>query len=116
MIKLQMLSQALAGLLALAPLSAGAHEDRDGQHAEHDHDRARHARARGEILPIAEILRRVSAEVPGEVIEVELEHEDGDEDAAEPWVYELEILDPDGRRIEVRVDARHGRLLTREDD
>ncbi|MGD2020700.1 MAG: peptidase M4, partial [Thiohalocapsa sp.] len=44
---------------------------------DHDHDRARAALERGEVLPLAEILASVTAQVPGDVVEVELEREHG---------------------------------------
>ncbi|MBK1717042.1 PepSY domain-containing protein [Thiocystis violacea] len=103
----------LAWTLALAPSLAGADGGFGHWRAEHDHDRARQARASGEILPIAEILRRVAVQVPGEVIEVELERDEGPDKPI--WIYELEILAPDGRLLEVEVDATQGRLL-KEDD
>jgi len=75
-----------------------------------DHDRARAALSRGEVRPLAEILEAVTAAVPGDVVEVELEREHG------AWVYELKVITPDGRRREVLVDAATGTLLKHEDD
>jgi uncharacterized membrane protein YkoI len=75
-----------------------------------DHERARAALARGEVRPITEILRAVSAEVAGDVVEVELEREHG------TWVYEITVIDADGRRREVLVDAADARVLDVEDD
>ena len=89
-----------------------AHRNAAGRR--HDHDSARQARAHGEILPIADILRMVRAEVPGDVIEVELEREEDRGTAC--WTYEIEILTPDGRLLKLAVDAKHGRILDREDD
>jgi uncharacterized membrane protein YkoI len=71
----------------------------------HDHDRARAALERGEIRPIAEILATAAAEVPGEVIEIELERTHG------AWVYELEVIDPRGRMLEVLLDAATASLI-----
>ena len=111
----------LMGLLSLLPFqtSAGDQADDDGsvQHEQpyrHDHELAREARLRGEIRPIAGILHQVGEQVPGEVIGIELEHE---KRAGQPvWIYELKILTPDGRRLEVEVDARNGAILELEDD
>ncbi|MGD2021176.1 MAG: PepSY domain-containing protein, partial [Thiohalocapsa sp.] len=75
-----------------------------------DHDRARAALERGEVLPLAEILASVTAQVPGDVVEVELEREHG------AWVYELKVIAPNGRVLEVLVDAAAGRLLAHEED
>lgn len=107
------------GLLSLFPLQAGADDqiDDDGsaRHEQpHDHERAREARLRGEILPITEILQHVGAQVPGEVIGVELEHEP--RAGRRVWIYELKILTSEGRRQEVEVDASDGRILELEDD
>jgi uncharacterized membrane protein YkoI len=71
----------------------------------HDHDAARHALERGEVKPLAEILPRVAPSLGGDVVGVEFERDDG------RWVYELRVLTPNGRRREVYVDARDGRIL-----
>ncbi|ADC60996.1 peptidase [Allochromatium vinosum] len=97
----------LMGLLSLFSLQVNA-DTRD------DHERAREARLRGEIRPIAEILHHIGEQVPGEVIGIELERETR---AGRPvWIYEIKILTPDGRRLEVEVDARNGRIQELEDD
>ena len=107
------------GLLSLFPLQADANDqvDSDGsarQEQSQDHERARAARLHGEILPITEILHHIGAQVPGEVIGIELEHE---KHVGQPvWIYELKILTPDGRRLEIEIDARDGRILELEDD
>ncbi|AHF05034.1 peptidase [Marichromatium purpuratum 984] len=75
-----------------------------------DHDRARRALERGEVRPIGEILRAVSARVPGEVVGMEFEREhDG-------WRYEFKLIAPDGRLLEVEVDAATARILEVEED
>ncbi|NKN34596.1 PepSY domain-containing protein [Marichromatium bheemlicum] len=95
-------------LLLLASASALALSD--GPSGVADHDRARHALERGEVRPIGEILRVVSARVPGEVVGVEFEREHGG------WRYELKLIAPDGRVLEVEVDAATGRILEVEED
>jgi len=74
------------------------------------YDRARRAVAHGEILPIETILQRVKEQVAGEVLEIELDKEHGQ------WVYKFKILDPQGRLLEVSIDAQNGSLLKLEDD
>ncbi|MGE4324007.1 MAG: PepSY domain-containing protein [Sphingobium sp.] len=64
------------------------------------------------LMPLAQILKIARRRVPGQVIEVELD--DGDDDD-EPE-YELEILTPDGRSIEMKIDARRGTILDVEED
>jgi uncharacterized membrane protein YkoI len=116
-----MRSVILIGLLSLIPLQAGANDQADDDGAaeneqpyRHDHELAREARLRGEIQPIAGILHQVGEQVPGEVIGIELEREK--HASQRIWIYELKILTPDGRRLEVEVDARDGRILELEDD
>lgn len=70
-----------------------------------DHDQARAALEAGEIRPLTEILAKASAEVPGDVVEVELEREHG------RWIYELKIISPDGRLLEVEMDASDASLV-----
>ncbi|MGB5833071.1 MAG: PepSY domain-containing protein [Thiohalocapsa sp.] len=76
----------------------------------HDHDRALAALERGEVRPMSEILTAVGGEVPGDVVEVELEREHG------RWMYELKVLAPDGRVLEVLVDAATAEVLGLESD
>ena len=74
------------------------------------HDLAREASERGEILPISEIFERARARYAGRVLEAELERTRG------RWVYELKILDPKGRLLEVYLDAQNGSVLGHEGD
>ena len=78
--------------------------------ADDDQDRAFRALEAGEILPLDEILRRVSDVAAGVPIEVELERDDG------AWVYSLEIRGPRGRIVELEVDAATGQVLEFEED
>lgn len=72
-----------------------------------DHERARAAMLAGDIRPLAEILQRVHPQLDGEMIAVELEHEN------DRWTYEIKLLHPDGRIVEWYVDARDATLLQR---
>lgn len=82
--------------------------------ADDDHDRARRAMQAGEIMPLHTLLERVAQRHPGQVVEVELEREDG------AWIYELKLLRPDGVLLKLELDARDGTVLgsrsRREDD
>lgn len=98
----RVLTAALALWLVPAPGLLLADDDQD-------HDRARAALERGEIQPISRVLEAAAREVPGEVIEVELEREHG------RWVYELKVITPRGRVREVLVDAGSARVLHRHD-
>jgi uncharacterized membrane protein YkoI len=64
------------------------------------------------FVPLTRILSIASQAVPGEVISVELD-DDEDDDVPE---YEVKILTPQGRMIEVEIAARTGKILQIEDD
>lgn len=66
-----------------------------------DHERVRAAVARGEMVPLADVLADAQRRHPGVVLEVELE--DGE--------YEVEILGDDGVIRELEYDVRTGALL-----
>lgn len=88
----------MALLLALAETSAGAiARDRD-----RDQDMVRQAVERGEIKPLAEILKAVRSKLPGDVVGVEIEQKRG------RWFYEFRVADNKGRLFEVYIDARSG--------
>lgn len=62
------------------------------------------------LLPLARILQIARDKVPGEVIDVELEDEDGTPE------YEVTILTLDSRSIEMKIDARSGIIRKLEED
>jgi uncharacterized membrane protein YkoI len=64
----------------------------------------------GRIKPLAEVLDAVKRQVPGEMLEVELELEETG------YVYELKLLRPDGKVQEIEADAASGKILKIEDD
>ena len=86
----------LAAVLALAPA-----------HADSDHDRARAAVQAGQVLPLKTVLERLERDHPGQVLEVELEQEDG------RWVYEVRLLQAGGRLLKLELDAASGDVLKR---
>lgn len=94
----------------LSVTTAGADPDQNGHHYRRDHDRARAALERREVLPLAQILDVVAKRVPGDIVELELEQEEG------VWVYEIKVIAPDGRLLEVLVDAAEGTLLEHQED
>lgn len=91
----------LAGLLLTGPAQA------DGDRGEHDHDRARAAVQAGQALPLKAVLERLAREHPGEVLEVELERDDG------RWIYEIKLLQAGGRLVRLELDAATGTVLRR---
>jgi uncharacterized membrane protein YkoI len=60
------------------------------------------------VLPIERILDQARASVAGTITEVELEQEHG------KLIYEVLILTPDNRKVEIEFDARTGAELSRE--
>lgn len=95
---------ALASLLALLALAASG---APGRADDVPHDEVLAAVRRGEIRPLAEIEAKVRARQPGEIIEIEIERKHG------ALVYEFKILDAQGRRRDIYVDARNGEILDR---
>ncbi|MCC6592365.1 MAG: peptidase [Xanthomonadales bacterium] len=75
-----------------------------------DHEHAREAVRRGELLSLERILA-LHPPRPGErLLEVEVEHEAG------RWEYELELLGADGRVRELEIDGASGALLDEDED
>jgi uncharacterized membrane protein YkoI len=87
-----------AAFLAFATAASHARADDDAA-------RARAALQAGQIEPLASILATVAARYQGDVIDTELEHEQG------LWLYELVLLPPSGRIFKLRIDAASGKLL-----
>ncbi len=80
-----------------------------GAWADSDHDRARDAVQAGQVLPLKTVLERLEREHPGQVLEVELELDDG------RWIYEVKLLQSGGRLVKLELDARSGEVLKRRD-
>lgn len=96
------LARPVAGaLLALALLgAAGARADGRG-----DHDQARAAMLAGEVMPLPALLERLQRTHPGQVLELELERDDG------RWIYEVRLLQRGGQLVRLDVDARTAEVL-----
>ncbi len=84
---------------AMLACAGGAAADRD------DHQRVRQAVLAGEALPLSQLLERLQRSHPGEVLELELDREDG------RWIYEVKLLQPGGRLVKLEVDARTAEVL-----
>ncbi len=69
-----------------------------------DHDRAREALEAGKILPLRTIIDKLDRDYPGQILEVELEYEDGQ------WIYEIKLLRDNGALIKLELDAGDGTL------
>jgi len=74
--------------------------------ADDDHERARQALAKGEVLPLATVLARLEPQgYAGQVLRVEFER------AQERYIYEIRLLLADGRAVKLDVDATDGKVL-----
>lgn len=89
----------LCSLLVSSPAFA------DGDSEKSDHQIAMEALRNGEVIPIMEILTLSQKHLPGEVIEVELESDDGE------LYYEIEVLTSAGFVRELELDARSGAFI-----
>lgn len=87
----------LVGSLGLQPAWSGSKDD---------HNRARQAVQAGQVLPLRSVLERLEREHPGQVMEVELEQEEG------RWIYEVKLLQPQGQLVKLKLDARTAALLS----
>ena len=87
----------LPGARGEAPPAAGVAEPAPSIR---DHERVRAAVARGDYVPLADIIADAQRRHPGRVLEVEFENEE----------YEIEILGEDGRILEFEYNARTGAL------
>lgn len=104
------LSMALAACALVAAVPAAADPPRGERGArverkQRDHDLARQAVLRREVLPLPRILAMAGDYQPGEVIEIELKAREG------RVFYDVHVLTPAGAVRELYVDARTGRLI-----
>lgn len=91
----------VAVLTVVWPLAA----DEGDQERDHQRDAVRGAVERGEIKSLVEVLQAVRPKLPGEIVGVEIESDDG------IWVYEFRVADDKGRLFEVYVAAATARIL-----
>lgn len=77
--------------------------------ADTEQDRARAAVQAGKMLPLKTVLERLEREHPGQVLEVELEQDDG------RWIYEIKLLQPGGNLVTLELDAASGAVLQRKE-
>ncbi len=92
-----------AALVAGFAVSHAFGDDHSRPHRSHeDHDVARDALERGEIMSLEKVVAEVRKTISGKLVGVDLERKHG------KWVYEIKMLAPDGSMIEVYADARTG--------
>lgn len=94
--------------IALSLGIAGAIADDDDAR---DHERARKALLEGRMKSLSEVTEIVKPNLPGQILGVELDSEDGG-----GFVYEFDVLTPKGKLLEIDVDAATGAILSIEDD
>jgi uncharacterized membrane protein YkoI len=110
MVNMRWLKHFLAGALCASLLVVAAVVADDEREHQREHDEIRAALQRGEVLPLTQILSIAQQQVPGDVIEVELESKRG------ALIYEIKVLTQGGRVREVKIDARNGKVIKIEDD
>jgi uncharacterized membrane protein YkoI len=69
----------------------------------------RQLRESGKILPMEDILARVRNLQPGQVVEIELDHEKG------AYVYEVKVIDDKDKIHKLELDAGNGEVLRRKE-
>ncbi|WP_170314671.1 PepSY domain-containing protein [Aquibium carbonis] len=89
-------------LVLILPASALADDD--------DAQRAWRGTRSGEFLPFARLAEIALGQFPGRIVEAELDDDDG------RIIYEIKILQRNGRVLEVEIDARTGRILDVDED
>ncbi len=75
-----------------------------------DHDVAYNLLQKGEILPLEKILQINHENMPGKVLEVELEREN------KQLIYEIEVLNEQGVVWEYKINAKTGKIIKKELD
>jgi len=73
-----------------------------------DHEHAKTLRDSGKILPLEKVIEIAKKDRPGRVIETELERK------GERYVYEIKLIDEQGRLWESKYDAVTGKRLKEE--
>jgi hypothetical protein len=70
-----------------------------------DHAMALQALEQGRVLPLRTVLEKVERDYQGQALKVEFEQDDG------RFIYEIRLLQSDGRMAKLKVDAVDGRVL-----
>ena len=96
-------------LIALTSLLAAALLNVPAIASDKDHDRAREALKAGQVMPLRTVLESLEREYPGQVLDIEIEEEHG------RLIYEVKLLQSDGRLIKLELDAKTATVLSRKD-
>lgn len=90
---------AVLAVLAL-PLPRAAAGNGSYVVADIEQDEARDAVRSGLIRPLEEVLAAARKQMKGDIIEIELDEDDG------RYVYEIEYVTPQGQLMEIEIDAK----------
>lgn len=95
----------LIGILLAALIAGGtsihtASAKDEKSDCKREQDCALRALKSGEIRPLTDVLAVAREKLPGEVIKVELDRDDG------VWVYEIKVLTESGKRREIEINAQ----------
>lgn len=100
-------------MLSVAAAGSGARADDGAARARPSgsvhHDEIARAVAQGRALPLAQVLAKLGDRLPGRIVRVEIEDEDG------RLVYEFKVVDTSGQRREFYVDALTADILEEDD-
>ena len=102
--------QAKALLAALVLAAMSGPELAAGSEGQEDHEIARSALLRGEIMPVQAIVDAARAMVGDDLLGLELERED------ERWIYEIKYVDDAGHVRTLNLDAHTGKKIGGESD
>ncbi|SFV38151.1 PepSY domain-containing protein [Hyphomicrobium facile] len=80
-------------------------DDHESETERSEHEAVRAAVERGELKPLSVVLQAVLPKLPGEVVGIEIEREDG------VWIYEFRVAGEKGRLFDVYVDAATAQIL-----
>ena len=105
-------ARTLSGVLLAAIVAAGpaVANDQGRGGGDDDNDLARELYEHGDIKPLAQILAAVAARVPGDVVAIDLIQNQDDH-----WIYVVQVVTADGRRVVVDVDAANAAVLNQPD-
>lgn len=107
--RMQVGTTLLAAMLGATLLAtAGVGSASDSKDGKEKRETVRALLEAGEIRSLEQVLQRVREEGHGHVLEAELEREDG------RYVYEVEVLDDQGKVREYEYDARSGEAIDRD--
>ena len=95
-----LISSLLAALIAGGTTMPLAVAKDDKSECKRSQDCALQALKSGEIRPLTDVLAVARNKLPGEVIKVELDRDDG------IWVYEIKVLTSSGKRREIEINAQ----------